>query len=130
MMGGAPKSVLCRGTWDTRVGSFIDLRMVLPLLASKFGPTKLKTREEKGPMGLWVPPQTKRVECALAQGEGMTINRRWLAREWLFLVGGLFIGMFSNFIPYLRVPLWVPYVLFQIIRITVWAIRTLRETVD
>ncbi|HEX2661523.1 MAG TPA: hypothetical protein VHM93_01720 [Candidatus Acidoferrum sp.] len=75
----------------------------------------------------------------------MTINRRWLAREWLFLLGGLLVGIFTTVIGirfgrifplwlYILLgwmfPLWLPYALFQLIRVTVWAIRTLRETVE
>ena len=73
----------------------------------------------------------------------MTINRQWIAREWLFLLTGFvwayalspilnellflltkprfFVGP-SDFIRF------GPYVIFQLVRITMWAIRTVRET--
>ena len=104
--------------------------------SSDLNPIKTQNARRKSPYGSpAVPPQTKRVECALAQGEGMTVNRRWLAREWLILLGGLLVGIFVEAVgirlrPLLLIPLWFPYILFQIIRVTVWVIRTLRETVE
>lgn len=88
----------------------------------------------------------------------MTINRRWLAREWLYLLAGFVWAYVLSpiVVPLLaRLVFWVwfrlyspgpnvawsvrvflgpdsliavgPYVLCQIVRVTVWAIRTLRE---
>ena len=79
----------------------------------------------------------------------MTINRRWIAREWLYLLAGFVWAyiLFPIFAPPLaRLVLWIfrldpppfaglvpfiafsPYVLWQVLRITMWVIRTLRET--
>lgn len=79
----------------------------------------------------------------------MTINRRWIAREWLYLLAGFLLAyVLSTF--FLRLLVWIvysiwprlyppavdalvpfiafgPYVLFQVVRITMWAIRTVRE---
>jgi hypothetical protein len=82
----------------------------------------------------------------------MTVNRRWLAREWLYLLAGLVWAyvLMPIVMPLLpRLVFWIwrptlyssvylrldsimfgPYVIFQVVRITVWAIRTLRETVE
>lgn len=85
----------------------------------------------------------------------MTINRRWIAREWLYLLAGFLWAyvLFPIFVPPLaRLVLWIftrfygpasnvarsfffggpvimfgPYVIFQLVRITMWAIRTVRE---
>jgi hypothetical protein len=78
----------------------------------------------------------------------MTINRRWLAREWLYLLAGLLwayvlwpivlpplarlvFWVWPSLEPYSRVGLgpimFGPYVIFQVVRITVLAIRALRE---
>jgi hypothetical protein len=88
----------------------------------------------------------------------MTFNRRWLAREWLYLLAGFLWAyvLSAIVVPLLaRLVFWVwsrlyspganvgwsvrvslgldsfigfgPYVIFQVVRITVWAIRTLRE---
>ena len=82
----------------------------------------------------------------------MTINRRWIAREWLYLLAGfLWTYVLAPIIipPLARRVLWIfpplygpvarlgellgfviifcPYVIFQLWRITRWAIRTLRE---
>lgn len=77
----------------------------------------------------------------------LTIKRRWLAREWLFLLAGMLWAFFV--LPViLRLILWFlpwpvqmaifqggdrmlaygPYVLLQIVRLTRWAVRTLRES--
>ena len=79
----------------------------------------------------------------------MTINRRWIAREWLYLLAG-FVWAYVLFpivvpplarlvlriFPRLYGPAFLglgpliafgPYVIFQLVRITRWAIRTLRE---
>ena len=78
--------------------------------------------------GSW-PPLSTWPSVTLWGAEAMTVNRRWLAREWLLLLAGLVCGFFINFIPYVRgFPWWIPYVLFQMTRATVWAIRTLRES--
>lgn len=64
----------------------------------------------------------------------MTINRRWIAREWLFLLTGFVWAYVLS--PILTGLLTVrssdviafgPYVIFQLVRITMWAIRTVRE---
>jgi hypothetical protein len=81
----------------------------------------------------------------------MTVNRRWLAREWLYLLAGfVWAYVLSPIVapPLARLVFWVwprlyipvylwlgaimfgPYVIFQVVRITVWAIRTLRETAE
>jgi len=77
----------------------------------------------------------------------ITINRQWLAREWLFLLAGMLwafivlpILVFPILAPFLpwrvriailngdRTLAYGPYVLLQIVRVTKWAIRTLRES--
>ena len=87
----------------------------------------------------------------------MTINRQWIAREWLYLLAGFLWAyvLLPIFVPPLaRLVLWIftrlygpasnvarsfvfelgpiimfgPYVIFQLVRMTRWAIRTLRET--
>jgi hypothetical protein len=74
----------------------------------------------------------------------MTINRQWIAREWLYLLGGfvwyflwplfmiplrLVLLIWPNFRFGLSEPLiaFGPYVILQVMRITIWAVRTLRE---
>jgi len=58
----------------------------------------------------------------------MTVNRQWLAREWLFLLAGLACAFVINFIPYVRgLAWWIPYTLFQMTRATILAVRTLPE---
>ena len=78
----------------------------------------------------------------------MTINRRWIAREWLYLLGFLWAFLSPILIRLLaRAVSWIfprlyppafslglvllivfgPYVIFQLVRMTWWAIRTLRE---
>lgn len=83
----------------------------------------------------------------------MTINRKWIAREWLYLLAGLVWAYVLSPIfglPLAALVLWIPmrifprlygpaflglgpvimfgpYVIFQLVRITRWAIRTLRE---
>ena len=91
------------------------------------------------------------MRCVISVG-AMTFNRRWLAREWLYLLAGfLWAYVLSPIVApllarlvfwvwrpalYFPVYLWLdkimfgPYVIFQVVRITVWAIRTLRETVE
>ncbi|PYT76432.1 MAG: hypothetical protein DMG42_05105 [Acidobacteria bacterium] len=79
----------------------------------------------------------------------MTINRQWIAREWLYLLAGLLWAyvlcpiltrlltlLVSNFAVSLAWPRFFvepsefitfgPYVIFQLVRITMWAIRTVR----
>lgn len=61
----------------------------------------------------------------------MNINRRWIAREWLYLLAG-FVCYILGLVRFLPVPflgffLTYAYVFFQLWRITRWAIRTLRE---
>jgi len=80
----------------------------------------------------------------------MTINRQWIAREWLYLLAGFLWAYLSPILIRLLVRLvfWIfptlfppafslglgplirfgPYVIFQLVRMTRWAIRTLRET--
>jgi len=66
----------------------------------------------------------------------MTINRRWLAHEWLYLLGGLVFAflvlLFSGFLfgPVFTARagrLIVVVVSYLLVRITIWALRTLRE---
>lgn len=82
----------------------------------------------------------------------MSINRRWIAREWLYLLAGfLWTFVVAPIIlpPLARLVLWIfpplygpvarlaeglafvimygAYLVFQLWRITSWAIRTLRE---
>jgi hypothetical protein len=75
--------------------------------------------------------------------------RRWIAREWLYLLGGLVWAyvlspFFIRALAQLALSVWPrlyppifdalvpfiafgPYVLYQGVRITMWAIRTVRE---
>ena len=78
----------------------------------------------------------------------MTINRRWIAREWLYLLAGFVWAYVLSPIfglPLAALVLWIPmrifprlvfgdftplitfgpYVIFQLVRITRWAIRTI-----
>lgn len=60
----------------------------------------------------------------------MNINRRWIAREWLYLLAGFvcyILGLVRLPVPFLGFLLTYAYVFFQLWRITRWAIRTLRE---
>lgn len=62
----------------------------------------------------------------------MTLHRGWLAREWFYLLGGLawaFVSLYYLPVSTAANRLLIaatPYVFVQIVRITVWAIRTLR----
>lgn len=98
------------------------------------------------------------LNSALPWWASMTINRKWLAREWLYLLGGLvwaYVLLPIAVPPLARLVFWVwprlyspgasvawsvrvslgpdsllafgPYVICQVVRITIWAIRTLRE---
>lgn len=66
----------------------------------------------------------------------MTFNRRWLAREWLYLLGGLaFAFLVLLFFGLLFGPVFTPHagrlivvvVSYLLVRITIWAVLTLRE---
>ena len=61
----------------------------------------------------------------------LTINRRWLAREWLVLLAGMLWAflvwpILLGFLPWYvrgdRALAYGPYVVLQIIRVTKWAI--------
>lgn len=64
----------------------------------------------------------------------MTINRQWIAREWLYLLAGfawafVLLPILTRLLP-VRPSNFIafgPYVIFQLVRITAWAIRTVRE---
>jgi len=77
----------------------------------------------------------------------MTINRQWIAREWLYLLAGfvwayvlspILVRLLARLVSVFRlyppafsglgpVIAFGPYVIFQLVQITTWAVRTVRE---
>ena len=60
----------------------------------------------------------------------MTISRQWIAREWLYLLAGFAWAFLSPFLlgrHANQLTMFGPYVILQLVRMTIWAIRTLRE---